>query len=697
MRYPILATALAFVEWHSAIAQENVLSFEDKAWQLQSRIAELHYSPKSLSNQTGKFVTDFMVRQLDPDGLYFTQNQVENLNDCYDKIDEQMIHRDLKFIAHAGKQYKSSIGKAIKILEKLAKSEFDFETPDSIYFPSPTDPVRYAKNASKLKSRWIKWIKYQVLRSYDNSLIVNKAQFTESAPELIADFCTKEIKVLSKIYEDSEQIRKTVEEVFLNGLAQYQDPHSTFYEADAKQGFLSSLAPQTYEYGIELIINENDEFEVSSILPGGPAWITNEIHTGDVLLQASSVNGQVDFSQTNKEGQNVLEFLKNNNAVKLTIQKPGGVVKQVLITKGIVRKTQNIIKHFVLEGERKIGYIALPAFYTNWKNFTRDGCANDVAKAIVKLKREKIEGLVLDLRSNGGGSVEEARDLAGIFIDVGVIAMERNNHGEVHSVKDANRGAIYNDPLIIMVNGSSASASEIVSGSLQNHNRALIVGQQTFGKSTGQMILPLDPKFNLNSLDLGVFRDEYGYVKLTATKYFRINSQTHQLTGVTPDISLQPIRANFNNFGEQSFSNPIANDTIDKTIAGLFKTPLPVETLRVKSEERLKLSTIARRATETNEQIRAYYNNPYLRIDFDGNLEQYGEIDAKWLELEKLESENKTSEYRCRNVEFDSELLDADSYDKRFRANSANKLEKDLELQETYHIMQDLINQLNEQ
>jgi carboxyl-terminal processing protease len=232
--------------------------------------------------------------------------------------------------------------------------------------------------------------------------------------------------------------------------------------------------------------------------------------------------------------------LSNHGKATFKIKKPDGTIKTVMLWKEGLEDDDdnNKVKSFVLNGNKKIGFISLPAFYQDWDNQREgiNGCANDVAKEILKLKKENIQGLILDLRYNGGGSVMEAVELAGIFLDAGPVAQFKGKDAKVFVLKDVNRGTMYDGPLLILVNGYSASASELVAGTLQDYNRALIVGSSTYGKATAQVVLPLDTTITTES-NLNNIRAE-SFLKVTVSQLFRVNGTTAQFTGVIPDISL---------------------------------------------------------------------------------------------------------------------------------------------------------------
>ena len=259
----------------------------------------------------------------------------------------------------------------------------------------------------------------------------------------------------------------------------------------------------------------------------------------------------------------------------LKFRKKDGTTRIVLLRKEKIENEENIVKGFVLKGEKKIGYILLPAFYTEWENESGSSCANDVAKEIVKLKKENIDGLILDVRYNGGGSLGEAMEMIGIFVDEGPLMGQKQKAEKVIYLKDPNRGTIYNGPMALMVNGQSASASEILAASLQDYNRALIVGSNTYGKATMQQMMLLDTMTN-RPTQIGNAKD---IVKITTGKLYRLSGETAQMNGVSPDIVLPDAfdgldyREKFSSFALPA--DKVAKNAYYKPLAALPVNELP--------------------------------------------------------------------------------------------------------------------------
>jgi len=271
--------------------------------------------------------------------------------------------------------------------------------------------------------------------------------------------------------------------------------------------------------------------------------------------------------------------LSNHDKAVFKVKKADGTIREVTLWKETVEDTQdnNKVKSFLLKGSKTFGYLSLPAFYEDWENGSGvNGCANDVAKEIVKLKKENIAGLILDIRYNGGGSMQEAVELAGIFIDAGPVGQYKAKDAQVITVKDANRGTIYDGPLMVLVNGYSASASEVIAGTLQDYNRAVIVGSPTYGKATAQVILPMDTTITLDT-DVSSIKTS-NYIKITVSQLYRITGKTAQATGVIPDVLLPDVLDAQNN---KEVDEPFAlqSKVIDANKYYKALPPLPIKTI----------------------------------------------------------------------------------------------------------------------
>ena len=365
-------------------------------------------------------------------------------------------------------------------------------------------------------------------------------------------------------------------------------------------------------------------------------------------------------------------------------------MKEILITlhKEQINVEENVIKSFILEGNRKIGYIYLPAFYSQMNSivYSPNGCANDVAKELIKLKREGINGLIIDLRNNGGGSMLEAIQLAGIFINYGALCIVHSRQEDPVTTKDINRGTIYNDPLIILQNLFSASASELFAAAMQDHNRAIIAGANSFGKSTAQEILPIDAyKYNRFTNINGTSK---GYLKLTRSKFYRVNGKSHQKEGIIPDIKLPDIYDDID-VGESFLKSALDPSTIEKKTYYFPYDPLPIKKLRASSEHRVNNDSafiyIKKMSKLLSEQQKQYS----IPLKYE-SFKAYYNSSSLINEYEKSFREEKTM-FLVTNPSYMKGISSITDSKMEINDNAMKQIQKDIYIKEAYNVINDLI------
>ncbi|MFN6945910.1 MAG: S41 family peptidase, partial [Cytophagaceae bacterium] len=467
--------------------------------------------------------------------------------------------------------------------------------------------------------------------------------------------------------------------LFFNSITTCFDAHSHFMSKEVWKSFRADISKETDSFGFSLEEDNNGNIIIANIVPGGPAWKSNELHKGDVIMQVSWENGA--YEELLGSDLEEVEYLLQNtisSEASFKTRKKNGLINNVTLIKEKLEDDENIVKSFILEGEHKIGFISLPGFYTEWENLSGLGCANDVAKEIIKLKKEGIEGLILDLRYNGGGSLEESLNLAGIFIDEGPLFILKERDEKPKLVKDMNRGTIYDGPLLVMVNGESASASELVAATLQDYNRAIITGSQTFGKATGQAIIPLDT----NAANLANFTSPYGLASTTVYKLYRITGASNQARGLTPDITI-PDHSYLSESGESKLFNAFHNDSVAKKVYYKKLPPLPVKQLSENSLERIRNNPGFQPSNFPKEN---YQDFP---LYISGYLERINTIKNFYQEVET--APQKTTIYKITNLIADQERMMIDVYGGILNKNRIDGLLSDITLEESYNILCDYI------
>lgn len=386
-----------------------------------------------------------------------------------------------------------------------------------------------------------------------------------------------------RILEHPTGFEKYVASLYADVIANQFDPHTEYMPLEEKEEFESSLSTEGKFFGFALEENDNNEVEITRIMPGSAAWKTGELNAGDIIVSAGwEGTTPVDIKDGSDQLSKMLAVPGDKKLV-VKVKKANGIEKTTSLSREKIENEENNVRAYVLKGSKNIGYIYLPDFYTEHAG-SGGSSANDVAKAVVKLKKENIEGLIMDVRYNGGGSLTEALDMAGIFIDAGPLAMIREKGGKITSLKDQNRGTIYNGPMTLLVNGQSASASELLGAVLQDYNRAIIVGSRSFGKGSAQQIFPLDTNGTQLNID-----PQLGFVKITTGKFYRVNGGTTQYNGVKPDISLPDI-FDVLDYHEAALPFALPADTIARNQYYKPLPLLPIEMLVSKSRARVNES-----------------------------------------------------------------------------------------------------------
>lgn len=680
----ILIISLIFTFSQNIFAQTTETNCEEIGKILEI-IKEGHYNPIDIDDDLSIQLFDNFIQKLDRETLYFTNSSLENLYKHRKQLDDYINNQDCDFLNDFSKYYKERLENASKIIEKLATEQLDFTKKDSIrFFDSDKLEEIFSADENVLQRRWQKSLKYKTLAqiyqeegafSEDWSLDLVKEKEKEARKKVIEKAKCDILQILENPYGYENYIKA----VFINSLTHLFDPHTTYFSKEELKSFTNSLSKENIGLGIQLSENEQEEVIIHQLVPGGAAWKSNNLHKNDVILDVK-VEGKV-LGMSCIDASEMENFIQSTSGrkVELKIRKSSGEIKNIVLYKEKLENEENIVQGFILKGEKNIGYIALPGFYTQEGENDVQGCSNDVAKEIIKLKKENIQGLILDLRHNGGGSVQEAVDLAGIFIDVGVMSIDKSRISEKpYLFKDRNRGTIYDDPLIILVNQNSASASEIFASALQDYNRALIVGSPTFGKSSGQIVLPIDENL------------EFGFIKLTVSKFYRVNGTTHQRLGVQPDIPLPDVLSVLG-YREAEYKTSLKNDKILKKIYYTPLEELPIKTLNQKSKERTLKDSNFQGILEFIQNWSNIQGNEilYLTPDsykkfFDDKLNLYQKIaENSYRPSEILEAQNN---------QYDKEILEMSKYKKLLNETAIENIQNDIYIEEAYKIINDLIN-----
>ncbi len=505
----------------------------------QSLEAE-HYNPTLVNDQLSKRVYSLYLKSLDPNKRFFLKADIMKISAYQGKIDDELKRGTSEFYELTGKIFEQRVREVDVLTQSILQKPFNFTIAENF----ETDPTKidYAQNGQRLKEQWRLYLKYQTLLAYfDLSNTGGKDKFSKEKsvdPKLEAEARAKVAKNL-KISLGRILKKKNEERVdyYLNAIASSFDPHTEYMPPQSKDDFDMNLTGRLE--GIGASLKEDGEYiKVVEIIPGSPAWRQKALQADDTVLKVAQGNHEpVDVVGMPVTDAVKLIRGKKGTLVKLTVRKPSGRIAVIPIVRDVVVLEETYAKSAVIwnkKTSKKYGYINLPSFYRDYQTNSRNS-ADDVRAELQKLNAEKVDGIILDLRNNGGGILDDAVRMSGLFIKDGPIVQIKDGSGKTEVLSDTDPSVVYNGPLVVLVNSLSASASEILAAALQDYGRAVIVGgTSTFGKGTVQVVADLDQYLPLNLISV----KPAGSLRLTIKKFYRVSGGSTQWKGVTSDISL---------------------------------------------------------------------------------------------------------------------------------------------------------------
>ncbi|HEX2934001.1 MAG TPA: carboxy terminal-processing peptidase [Bacteroidales bacterium] len=690
LRFCFVIVLLAYTSYTKAQSNQDQCSYINTV--LES-ISYLHYNPKETNEEWSRELWKSFIEDIDPQGFYLIKSNENRLMKESNRIASFIQTGNCDFLNEVRDLYKYKLLQTDTLITRYLNRPFTFSANDSLTTYN-NDKIVYAENNTALELRWENWLKYRVLiqlfTAYPkliDSLGIEKLIQLKEKEARIAVINRHKHKI-SRTLNRPEGFDKYFRNRFLAIMANSFDPHTEFFSDAEKKDFESDITTETYTFGLEIEENRNGEIEVSDLIPGGPAWKSNEIHKGDILVRLKLPNTKAeDLSLSDETEIEEILNLSTTKRIDLTIRKVNGQLKTVTLLKEKLSAEDNLIKSIILKGAHKIGYISLPGFYTEWNN-QKNGCTKDMAKEIQKLKREKIEGLIIDIRFNGGGSMQEAISLAGIFVNEGPISIIEDRNQKPYVLKDVTRGTVYDGPLLILVNGYSASSAEILAAALQDYHRAIIVGTPTYGKSSSQIIYPIDTTSQNNNANSESEASEY--IKVTTSKIYRVTGATFQKTGVIPDITLP----GHLEFGYRETDSPYAlpNDSIAMKVVYTPLVSYPIKELAQLSSSRIGNNKQFQRLVAYNDSLRYFLKNTYT---IGLNPKSFYKNEYHFYEMfQRLDSiiYSKTNLYVTDFPSLDKQMIELNPYKKEMNEQIQKKAQNDIYIQECFQILTDFIN-----
>ncbi len=522
-----------------------------------------HYNPASIDDNFSKGVYKDYLDALDPNRRFFLESDITEFKMYETKIDNMINNPDLTFFNLTAERLKKRIQEAKVVYKSMGDKAFDFTNDEVMNIDS--DKLLFAKNYNELKSRWRLGMKLTVLSAVtdkikieDDKKLKDPAYKKKTIAELEKDSRISSVKSLNEYFDF---LQDTGEEglfvAYINAIVSQFDPHTSYFAPEQKESFDISMSGKLEGIGARLQ-KKNEFTEISELISGGPAWQSKELEPGDLIIKVAQGTAEP-IDVVGMRLDDVVKKIKGKRGtqVKLTVKKVDGSIKIISLIRDIVEIEETYAKSSIIEKEgKKYGVIYLPKFYIDFENDNNRDAAKDVAIEVDQLKKYGVDGIIMDLRDDGGGSLKTVVDIAGLFIEQGpIVQIKSERNKEVLFDRDSK--IQWDGPLVVLVNNFSASASEIFAAAIQDYNRGIIMGsKQTYGKGTVQNVIDLNQLIQNNKLG------DLGALKITTQKFYRVTGGSTQMDGVVSDIPM-PDRYSYIKIGERDSEHAMPWDKIE--------------------------------------------------------------------------------------------------------------------------------------
>ena len=689
----LLGGSIFYAVQSSSTRKEPGTRFERILQLVGEFLEEGHFNPKKIDDKFSKEVYTKFLKSLDPDKTYFLEPDIAKFKTLELKIDDEIHGAKLESFYLFNAIYKQRVEEASLLYKEILQKPFDFSTDET--YTDDEDKTVFAKTEAARKEVWRKKLKYFTLERYVD--LIEQQEKNKSKEgykikttiELEKEAREKVSKSLDKMFDRFRNRFKDEDRfyLFVNDITETMDPHTTYFPPIDKRSFDEQMSGEFFGIGASLV-EEEGNIKIATVVKGSPADKSGDIQIGDIVMKvAQGIEEPQDL--TGFEVPDAVRLIrgKKDTEVRLTIKKGSGEIKVVTLIRQKINLDETFAKSTIIKGANnyKIGYIYLPEFYANFQDPNGARCAADVAKEIVKLKQEGINGIILDLRTNGGGSLMDVVQMVGLFIEEGPVVQVKSRDEAPSILRDKDNNVLWNGPLTVMVNEFSASASEIFAAAIQDYKRGLVIGSTTtYGKGTVQRSIQLERSSwtSNNPSDLGD-------IKLTLQKFYRVSGASTQLKGVSSDIIL-PDQYEYLKLREKDDPDALAWDEIGSTQYKVWKSDYDLNYIVTRSNERIKQNKSFQLIKENTDWLSKY------------NDKQYS------LSLAKFRQEKKTLNTTIKTIdslikmqtplqvvtlEVDLQRIKGDAGKEERNTAFVNRLKNDLHLGETVNVMTDMIQQ----
>ena len=649
-KFILLFFSLFLLLSHTNLKGENSTSDQDPEKDkvlisvLNYMLTRGHYVQKDLNDEFSKHVFTNFIDGLDPSKRYFTKDDIKEFSKYKYQIDNQLKESDIAFYNLVYNRFLSKIKNAKKYYGALLKKPFNYKKNEVIDLDYKK--MEYADSEKELVNYWRKQLKLQTIDRIQEQENLDEEKFEKDPTYKKRSFSSIEKIAREKVMTSMENLYIRIDELehkdwfstFLNSVVSAFGPHTTYMAPNIKETFDQDMSGKLEGIGARLQ-KKGIYTHVVELVSGGPAWKQGELEEGDILLKVAQEN-EDPIDIVGMRLDDAIKFIKGPKDTKVTLsvkKKIDGSTKDITIIRDIVQLDETFVKSsVVLKDGKKFGIIDLPKFYINFDDRNFRDSAKDMEKEIERLKDENVEGLLIDLRNNGGGSLDTAVKIAGLFVDKGPVVQVKYRNEDPVVREDIDKNTQWSGSLVVLVNELSASASEIFAAAMQDYNRAIILGgNQTYGKGTVQNIIPIN-KFYPN------YDKKLGFLKMTIQKFYRINGGSTQVEGVYSDIAM-PTRFSYMSYGERDLEGALKWDKVPQANYKPINSYINFSDVVTSSIERIN-------------------NDPKFQL-----IDEY----AKW-----LKNEQEDSTYSLNYKQYKKELKEREVFSKKF--NSVFKYKSNL-------------------
>ena len=654
-----------------------------------------HFQPKVFNDEFSLEVYERFLNRIDPYKHYFYKSDIEVFKQYEQQLDDQIQNYEIGFFNIVYERLTQRINESVDVYNDILSKPFDYEINEN--FNSESEELDYVSSRNEMYERWRKQLKFTTLSSYhdllsDQQSKSNNSDLTTKSKEQIEE--ESRLSTLGNLEQTAiyfnDLRRDDWLSIYINSIAESFDPHTYYFAPQDKDRFDASMSGKYEGIGARLEKKMN-EIRITELISGGSAWRQNKLQVGDIILKVRQENENEAVSVLGKRLDDAVKLIKGpkGTSVILTLRRVDGTIEDLKIPRDEIELEETYVKSSILKSDDYIfGVINLPKFYIDFEDLNSRNATTDLKKEIQRLKSEGMNGLVLDLRNNGGGSLKTVVDIGGLFIDKGPIVQVRSTGYDSEVLRDRDPSIIWDGALVILVNEFSASASEILAAAMQDYKRAVIIGsKQTYGKGTVQNIIDLNKMIKNNT------NGDMGALKFTTQKYYRINGGSTQLEGVKSDIVL-PNRYTYMDMGEKDQDNPLPWDEIQPATYKEWENSINYEEIIKLSRNRVNNNPTLKLIDESARWIEKTRSKKVFSLNY--KIFKNEMIDNE-RESKKFDSiSNYKTDLLFSSLSYEFPLMDRDSVLRDNRNRWHESLSKDIYMEEALNVLKDLLTRQND-